>query len=210
MRETAAAQRGFIVRAVRALARKGVWRFLVIGGGYPEVHEAARMTSPGCRVAYAGTVTYAVPDSRVASVAVDIQDPQATTGNRQIRELFGTEDRKVAVILTGVLDHITDLGQARKYVAMITEWLPAWDNYLVATHVTSDGTASDVMTAASQEDAALVFRSQAEIADLFHGLILLRPGIAEVSQWRVTGRARSQPPLLRCVGAVARKGSPET
>lgn len=208
MRETMAAQRGFTVRAVRALARRGVWRFLVIGGGYPEAHEAARSISPGCWVAYAGTVPHAVPDSRVASIAVDIQDPQAITGNPEIRELFGTEGHKVAV--TGVLDHITDLDQARKYVTLITEWLSARGSYLVATHVTSDGTASDVMTVASQEEASLVFRSQAEIADLFYGLILLRPGIAEVSQWRVTGAARSRPPVLRCAGAVARKGSPET
>ena len=79
-------------------------------------------------------------------------------------------------------------------------------SFLAMSHITSDGTAPDVMAtirdAYRTASAPAVFRSRAEIEDFFTGLEVVHPGVVEVSAWRTKS---SQLPALRILGGVGMK-----
>jgi S-adenosyl methyltransferase len=193
----------------RMLARQGIWRFAGVGDGcYPLVHQALPgFGSTLYRVAYAGTAAHNVPGDLMVSITGDISDPGLVTGSQVIRELFGDEDRPVAVLVPGVLERFADAGEARQFVSALMDWAPE-GSFLAASHALTDGTNADVNTTAATAGSAIMRRTLADITALFDGLTLLRPGVVEVSRWRVSGAARTQydPPVLRRAARVARKG----
>jgi S-adenosyl methyltransferase len=136
-------------------------------------------------------------------LAGDIRDPGLVTGSRAIRDLFGDEDRSVAVLITGVLDRFADAGQARRYVSAIMDWAPE-GSFLAASLALTDGTDAD---AAATAGSVIMPWTLADITALFDGLTLLRPGVVEVSRWRVSGAARTGCDLavLRRAAGVAQK-----
>jgi hypothetical protein len=200
-----AAERRFIIRATRVLARQGIWRFAAVGDGcYPLVHQTLPGSAP-YRVAYAGTAGHSVCGDLMVAVTGDISDPGLVTGSQQIRELFGDQDRPVAVLLTGVLERFADAGQARQYISALMDWAPE-GSFLAASHAVTGSTDPGMKTATA--GSKITRRALADITALFDGLTLLRPGVVEVSRWRVSGAARTwyDPPVPGHAAGVARKG----
>jgi hypothetical protein len=199
-----AAECRFIIRVTRVLARRGIWRFVAVGDGcYPLVHQTLLGFGSLYRVAYAGTAVRNVPGDLTVSVTGDIRDPGLVTSSQVIRELFGDDDRPIAVLVTGVLDQLADAGEARRYVSAVMDWVPA-GSFLAASLAWTDGTDTGTKTTAG---TAIMRGTLADITALFDGLTLLRPGVVEVSRWRVSGAARTEgdTTVLRRAAGVARK-----
>ena len=166
-----------------------------------------RFGSAPYRVAYADTAAHSVPGDLMVLVTGDISDPGLVTGSQQIRELFGDEDRPVAVLVTGVLERFADAGQARQFISVFMDRAPE-GSFLAASHAVTGSTDPGVKTTTAAAGSEITHRTLTDITALFDGLTLLRPGVVEVSRWRVSGAARTRygPPVLGHAAGVARKG----
>jgi len=199
-----AAEDAFIRRAVKVIARQGIWRFLAIGNCYPMVHETLREFGSGYRIAYVSEHLRGPLDGTIISVTGSPRDADFITGSNGVNDLLRDGDKPVGIILTGVLERIALLSDARQYAWQLANWAPE-GSFVAASHALSE-TAALVKSGAVAEDAALVFRTARQISGLFSGMAMLPPGLVEVSRWRLSGGARRDPPILRRVGGVARKG----
>jgi S-adenosyl methyltransferase len=203
-----AAKGAFIRRAVRVIARQGIWRFLAVGDCYPLVHETLGEFGSGYRIAYVSEDHLDAVDGTMIAVAGKPSDADLITDSSRVNDLLRDGDKPVGIIMTGVLERIAPLREARQYTWQLADWAPE-GSFVAASHALSD-TAAPVKSAAVAEDAALIFRTAQQISGLFSGLAMLPPGLVEVSRWRVNGCARRDPPALRRMGGVARKGQQRT
>ena len=99
MREIARANRQFLGRAVRYLARAGIRQFLDIGSGIPtegNVHEVAQRADPAARVVYADVDQVAIAHSKAilagnenaTIVEADLREPEKILANDDVRRLI--------------------------------------------------------------------------------------------------------------------------
>jgi hypothetical protein len=212
-REVALANRGFLVRAVRFLAGRGVRQFIDLGTGIPtspNVHEVARQIVPGARVVYVDNDPVVTSHSRalratgdgVIAIEGDIREPGKILASPDLTALidFG---QPVAVLMIAVLHFIRSQEDPAGSVAGFAAPL-APGSYLAISHATSDGAAPDVLAAItdaySSATAPAVFRRAAEIRALFAGFELADPGLVDVSQWRQDRLAR--PASIRLLAGV--------
>ncbi len=216
----AQANRAFVARAVRHVARQGIAQFIDAGAGLsasPNVHETARRIAPGARVAYVDCDPVVVSHGRallatddgVAAVAGDIRDPAAVLADPELTAVIDLE-QPVCVLLTAVLHFIEPAGADRAVTAFRQLLVPG--SYLVISAGTSTGTDPELvrgLQAAYSSTAPVAARTEAEIADWFAGLCLARPGLTEVWAWRAPARQAQRPSSrARFLAGVARK--PET
>lgn len=199
-----AAEDAFLRRATRVIARQGIWRFLAVGNCYEVVHETLAGFSSGYRIACVSEQRHSAVDGTIVSVTGNPADASVITHSDRVNNLLRDGDRPVAIIMTGVLDRIALLSNARQYAWQLADWAPE-GSFIAATHALSETTAP-VKSAAITDDAALVFRTARQISGLFSGMAMLPPGLVEVSRWRLNGGARRDPPALLRAGGVARKG----
>ena len=196
--DIARASRQFLARAVRFLAGEaGLSQFLDVGSGLPAVdntHELAQRITPSARIVYADNDPLVIAQARalLASAAegatgyiqTDIRDPAAVLAGAAATLDLG---RPVALVLCGVLGHLTDLGRARRVVAELMAGLPS-GSYLAAADGTSavTGQPADQAQRGYNASGALpyVLRTPAEIAGFFDGLELVEPGVVSCSRWR--------------------------
>jgi hypothetical protein len=112
-RQAARANRRFLIRAVKQLARQGIRQFIDIGAGlptHPSVHEAARSVAPDAAVLYADNDPMVFvfnrallgTDDRVVSILADIRSPRDLLARPELRALINF-DQPVAVLLGAVL-----------------------------------------------------------------------------------------------------------
>jgi len=147
-RRLALANRAFLRRAVRFLARQGVSQFLDLGSGLPtspSVHAVARDVRPDARVAYVDhdPIVVAHNDALLATrdgvitVRADVREPEAVLGHDALTGCldFG---RPVAVLLLSVLHFINHDEDARGIVARFRERMVP-GSYLAVSIGTSDG-----------------------------------------------------------------------
>jgi hypothetical protein len=114
--------------------------------------------------------------------------------------------RPVALILSGILGHVPDLGQARAIVSRLMAGLPS-GSYLSI----NDGTqvvAGEALAGAQQDynDTGAVpyqLRTPVEIAGYFAGLELIEPGIVSCPRWRP--EPGEEPVDVDAFGGVGRK-----
>jgi hypothetical protein len=220
--DIARASRQFLARAVRYLAGEaGIAQFLDVGSGLPAIdntHEVAQRIMPSARVVYADNDPLVITHARamLASTAegatgylqADIRDPAAVLGGAAATLDLG---RPTALVLCGVLGHLTHLGQARRVVGELMAGLPA-GSYLVLSDGTSAVTGQPAEQAQQEYNASgalpYVLRSPAEIAGFFSGLALVEPGVVSCSRWRPDVAAQgsgSPPPEVDAFGGVAGK-----
>lgn len=200
-RASARANRQFLLRAVRHLARQGVRQFLDIGTGIPTspaTHEAAAgAAAADVRVAYVDNDPIVAAHARAKLthargtdfVLADVRQPQALLDHSAIRKLIDF-DQPVAVLLVAVLHFVRDEEDPAGIVATLRDALPA-GSPLVLTHGTGDfhtgnGDASEVYRAAT---VTLNLRGRAAVEALFDGFDLLEPGVVQASRWRPEGPA---------------------
>ncbi len=218
-RRVARANRKFLVRAVKCMARNGIEQFIDLGTGIPtspNVHEAARSVTPGARVAYVdsdpivvvhNTALLANSGEGIISIRGDIRYPLNIIRNNALSELidFG---RPVGLLFVAVLHFVTDMDNPHDAVAAFRDRVPP-GSYLAVSHIASDGTAPEVISAIenvyARSSAPAVFRTRDDIGAFFGGFHLVKPGIVEVSDWRANNRRPATPPALRFLGGVGCK-----
>jgi hypothetical protein len=216
-RRLALANRGFLGRAVRFLARHGVSQFLDLGSGLPtspSVHEVARDVAPATRVVYVDhdPIVVAHNDALLATrdgvitIRADVRDPDAVLGHDALAACidFG---QPVAVLLLGVLHFISCDEDAPGIIARFRERL-APGSHLAVSIGTSDSADPEMLAEATTTyaDARMPFtlRSRAQIMDLFDGFDLVEPGLVPLPEWRPEFNTDPTPLKGPTLGAVAR------
>ncbi|MBT0769336.1 SAM-dependent methyltransferase [Kineosporia sp. J2-2] len=208
------ANRGFLVRAVEALATLGVDQFIDLGSGIPtspNVHEVAQKAQPSAKVVYVDNdpivMTYnralREPQPGVLSLDHDMRRPHAILDDPRLRAHLDL-DRPVALLLVAVL-HFVRREMAVKVVEQYARLLPA-GSYIAISVVCSDGMQPALVERLEQvyEASATPFvaRTGAQVEQLFDGKQLIEPGLTDVTRWR-----SDQGPLpIRILGGVARIG----
>jgi len=215
----ARATRAFMQRAVRYLADEaGVRQFLDIGTGLPtfnSTHEVAQQVAPESRIVYVDNdpvvLLHAHALLRSSSpgatdyLDADMRDPEAIISGAA-KTLDFTQP--IAVMLLGVLGHVTDDGQARSIVRRLLDVVPS-GSYLVL----SDGTnvIHGDQGQAAQEDynesgaEPYCLRSPEQLAGFFEGLDLVDPGLVSCPRWRPDPSSIGEPAEVDAFCAVGRK-----
>jgi SAM-dependent methyltransferase len=158
----AQANRAFVGRAGRHVARQGVRQFIDAGAGlpvFPNVHEVASEVASDARVVYvdndpmvlAHARALLADDGHVSVVAGDIRDPEAMLASPGLRGLLDL-GQPFCVLLASAL-HFLPAGEADAAVADFRPLLIP-GSYLVISAGTSTGT-----------DPELISRLQAAHAD---------------------------------------------
>lgn len=229
----ARANRVFLNRVVRHLARAGVRQFLDIGAGVPtagNTHQAARRVASDCRVVYVDNEPVAVahaemllaeePDQgRCAVVLGDLREPDRVWADAcDTGVLDPTEP--VALLLLAVLHvhqahPVTGEDIGAECVARYRELLPS-GSYLAISHITDEGVPADVGVRLAQvkgmydrsSSSRAIWRSQAEIAALMGDFDLVAPGMVWTPQWHPeeTGPDAPQVEFATPSEAVVRAG----
>jgi hypothetical protein len=198
--EIAVAARAFLVRAVTHLARdRGVRQFLDIGTGLPtanNTHEVAQSVAPDSRIVYvdhdplvlvhARALLTSSPEGTTEYIDADLREP-----DQILLEARKTLDftKPVALMLMGILGHITDDTEAYAIVRRLLAELPS-GSYLVLYDDTNviHGEAMDEMVRQWNEtgENPRVNRTPQRLERFFDGLELLEPGVVSVTRWRPT------------------------
>ncbi len=219
MRDIARASRSFLTRSIIYLADDaGIRQFLDVGTGLPtadNTHQVAQRVAPQARIVYvdndplvlahARALLTSTPEGATAYIHADLRDP-----DKILAEAADTLDftQPIALILSGVLGHVVDIGQARSIVRDLLAGLPS-GSYLSL----NDGTsviAREELEQATQDyndSGALPYvqRTPDEIASFFDGLELVEPGVVSCPRWRPDPAPGDPPAELDAFGGVARK-----
>ncbi|MFD5461974.1 SAM-dependent methyltransferase [Kitasatospora sp. NPDC127059] len=198
LREAARANRSFVHRSTRTLARAGIDQFLDIGTGIPtspNLHEVAQSVRPGARVVYADNdpivLTHAqalltgTPEGRTAYVEADITDLDGLLAAPGLRETIDLS-RPVALSLNALLHFVPDARGAHELVEHLKSVL-APGSALVMTHVTPDFAPEEIRRIVGIYEAAgtaAQARTRAEFTRFFDGWTLLPPGVVPTPHWR--------------------------
>jgi len=221
IRSTARSNRAFLARTVSYLARvHGIRQFLDIGAGLPaapNTHEVAQSIEPAIRVVYvdndpmvlshARALLASGPQGVIAYVEADLRD----TGTL-LAQAAGSLDftQPTAILLLAVLDHISDVDEARRIVARLLAAVPT-GSFLVISHAASDIDPEKMARMIRHlnkhlAEASFVGRPRDVVARFFDGLDLVEPGVVTITQWHprseLTARARTS-----LWGGMARKSA---
>lgn len=213
LRDIALANRMFLNRVVRHLARRGVRQFLDIGAGVPtegNTHEVcdelsrAECRRPDTRVVYVDNEPVAVAHAEIlldqegdphrhAVITADLREPDDVWEQALDTELLDPH-APVAVLLIAVLHvhqpgpHGADVGA--ESVARFRELLPS-GSLIAISHATQDGVPPDLAESFTElkrsydlaSSSDLIFRSRAEISALLDGWPMLDPGWSWTPEW---------------------------
>ncbi|HWE91625.1 MAG TPA: SAM-dependent methyltransferase [Pseudonocardiaceae bacterium] len=205
-KDLAIANRLFLHRAVRRLARLGVRQFVDIGSGVPTMghtHTVADEVSPGCRVVYVDNEPVAVAHSRIlleqhgdlarhAAIQGDLRDADRLWS--RVAETGVIDPRQpVALLMIAVLHFAqpgpdgTDIGADA--VARYRKLLPS-GSYLAISHACLDGAPpvhadmlAQLKVAYDGAGNELVLRARDDIRGLFGDFELVDPGMAWAPAW---------------------------
>jgi len=196
--DMARASRSFLARTVRYLAGEaGVRQFLDVGTGLPtsdNTHQVAQAVAPASRIVYvdndplvlvhARALLVGSPEGATDYIDADLHEPeQILTAAAKTLDF----NQPVALILSGILGHVPDTGEARSIVSRLMGGLVS-GSYLSI----NDGTkvvAGEALEEAQDgyNDTGAVpytLRTPDEIASFFAGLDLVEPGVVSCPLWR--------------------------
>ena len=219
IRDIARASRSFLTRSIHYLAADaGIRQFLDVGTGLPtadNTHQVAQRVAPEARIVYvdndplvlahARALLTSTPEGATAYIHADLRDP-----DKILAEAGETLDfsKPVALILSGVLGHVVDIGEARSIVRGLLGALPS-GSYLSLNDGTSvvGGEQHEQATEDYNESGALPYiqRTPEEIASFFDGLELVPPGVVSCPRWRPESAADGPPAEVDAFGGVGRK-----
>lgn len=196
LEDAAQANRRFAAAAVKKAAEMGVAQFVDLGCGLPAVpyvHEIAQALVPAARVTYVdndllvmshATNTLASgngKNSAVRAVTGDISEPEIVLKALAAESLVDFR-RPVALIMAAVL-HFIPSPLAGSIMRVYRDALPP-GSVLGISHLTGDGWEDEetgLLAGVCEEAGAEIFlRDRKEIAELFGGLNLTAPGLADV------------------------------
>lgn len=217
----ARANRAFLTRAVRYLARSGIAQFLDIGAGLPtagNVHEIAQQVNPKARVVYVDNDPIVLcharallaTDEYTVAVGGDARDPAGILADPAVRAHLDF-DRPVGVLFVAVLHFVREEEDPARIVAIFRDAL-APGSRVVISHVgdlPDDG--GPVRASATLEAvdlygklaAPFTLRTREQVTALFDGWELEPPGVVPAHLWRPT-RAPRKPitPVLAGLGRL--------
>jgi hypothetical protein len=216
--DVARASRSFLTRSIRYLAQEaGVRQFLDVGTGLPtadNTHQVAQRIAPEARIVYvdndplvlthARALLTSTPEGATAYIHADLRDPAKIMAEAGETLEF---TQPIALILSGILGHVTDTGEARSIVHRLMAALPS-GSYLSI----NDGTnvIAPEFEQAQQgynQSGALpyVLRTPDEIATFFDGLDLVEPGVVSCPRWRPEPAPSGPPAQVDAFGGVGKK-----
>jgi O-methyltransferase involved in polyketide biosynthesis len=218
MRGVARASRDFLMRSIRYLAGEaGIRQFLDVGTGLPTADntQVAQRVAPEARIVYvdndqmvlafARALLTSTPEGASAYIHADLRDADEIMAGAAKTLDFA---QPIALILSGVLGHATDTGEARSIVRRLMAALPS-GSYLSL----NDGTsviAGEQLEQATEDYAdtgavPYVQRTPEEIASFFDGLELIEPGVVSCPRWRPHDTSGDPPAEVDGFGGVGRK-----
>lgn len=195
---SARADRAFLGRAVRYLVQEaGIRQFLDIGTGLPtagNTHEVAQAIAPECRIVYVDSDPMVLVHARALLTSTvpgvtDYIDADARSTDMILQAAARTLDftRPVAIMLLGILNFISDTGEAQAIVKRLIDAVPS-SSYLVLAHPTNEihPEASEEAVRFWNENAEppITLRTAPELQSFFDGLELLEPGVVSCPRWR--------------------------
>ena len=194
----ARANRQFMHRSTRHLARSGMRQFLDIGTGIPtspNLHEVAQEVAPESRIVYtdndpivlahAHALLHSHPAGRTAYCHGDATDPAALLATPEVRQTLDL-DRPVALSLNALLHFVPGEHQAHEIVEHLKSALPSGST-LTISHVTPDFDPEGIARLTEAYHAAGTpgrARTREEFARFFDGWELIEPGITTSHRWR--------------------------
>jgi len=219
VRDIARASRSFLTRSIHYLAAEaGIRQFLDIGTGLPaadNTHQVAQRVAPEARIVYvdndplvlahARALLTSTPEGATAYIHADLRDP-----DKILAEAAEALDftKPIALILSGVLGHVVDIGEARSIVRGLMDALPS-GSYLSLNDGTSvvGGDQVEQATQDYNESGALPYiqRTPEEIASFFDGLELVPPGMVSCPRWRPDPAPADSLAEVDAFGGVGRK-----
>ncbi|NUR85501.1 MAG: hypothetical protein HOY71_15580, partial [Nonomuraea sp.] len=143
------ANRRFLGRAVRHVARAGIRQYVDLGAGLPSqgnVHEVAKQVEPDAHVVYVDNdpvvavharALLATADNTVRVVQEDVRHPAKVLAHPELERLVDFAE-PVCVLFVSLLHGITDAERPAEIVRAFTERL-APGSYLVLSHLTREG-----------------------------------------------------------------------
>ncbi|NBE53740.1 SAM-dependent methyltransferase [Streptomyces boluensis] len=192
----ARANRAFMERGIRWLAKQGVRQFLDIGTGIPtepNLHQIAQRVTPEARVVYcdndpivlrhAEALLRSTPEGVTEYVQADAREPQSIV--EQARKVLDFTE-PVALSLIALLHFVSDEQGAHELVRRLMDELPS-GSYLMLSHATGEFAPDTANTATDMYRArglTLALRDRDEVARFFDGLELVEPGVEVVTHWR--------------------------
>lgn len=192
------ANRRFLGRAVKYVARQNVTQFVDLGAGLPSqgnVHEVAKQVRSDARVVYVdhdpvvaihARVLLASDDPTVAVVQEDVRQPEKILAHPEVKRLIDF-DEPVCVLFVSVLHGITEAEDPAGIVREFAERM-APGSYLILSHLTREGHPADLVRKKEEVFARSAtpfsYRSRDEILRYFDGFELVEPGLTTVTEWR--------------------------
>ncbi|WP_079161124.1 SAM-dependent methyltransferase [Streptomyces fodineus] len=216
VRDTAWANREFMHRAARFVARQGVDQFLDVGTGIPtepNLHQVVQVVTPSARVVYADNdpivlrhaeaLLHGTPEGRTAYLHADVREPERIVAYARAHLDL---DRPVGLSLIALLPFVTDEQDPYGVVRTLLEPLPS-GSFLTLTHVSAefDPEVWERIAAVYRSAGTPVrARSHAEVTRFFDGLDLCEPGVVPATRWHPEPgmRVRGEQPVF---AGLARK-----
>jgi hypothetical protein len=211
--ENARASRTFLVRAVSFVSSEGgIRQFLDVGTGLPtadNTHEVAQRLAPQSRIVYVDFDPLVLTHARalLTSTPEGVTDYVDADGRDSATVLAAAQrtldlKRPVALIMSGILGHVTDDDQATTMVREYVAALPS-GSYFIAL----DGSHSEEHSEAEriwneQANPPYLLRDKQQFSRFFEGLDLVEPGVVSAPMWRPTA---DSPTHLDVLCGVARK-----
>jgi O-methyltransferase involved in polyketide biosynthesis len=215
--DIARASRVFLARAVRYLAGEvGIRQFLDIGTGLPtrdNTHEVAQRVAPECRIVYvdndplvlahAIAVLGGTPEGATDYIDADLRDPDTI-----LQAAAKTLDfsQPIALMLMGILGHVTDDDEVDSIVKRLLDALPS-GSYLVRYDGTNTDTDFEQAQQGYDDSGAIPYhlRTPEQIAHSFDGLELVEPGVVSCLRWRPEATPFGEPAEVDAFCGVGKK-----
>ncbi|WP_151479591.1 SAM-dependent methyltransferase [Streptomyces albicerus] len=214
----ARSSRAFLGRSIRHLVEEaGVRQFLDVGTGLPTVdntHEVAQRIAPESKVVYVDNDPLVLAHARVLLTsskegATDYVDASLYEPDRILEAAARTLDltRPTALILSGILGHVTDYDQARSLVRALVDGLPSGSYLSINDGSRGTDPAYEVAQDGYNETGAVPYflRPVSQIEAFFEGLELVEPGVVSVPLWHPEKSATGEPTPIGQHGGLARK-----
>jgi O-methyltransferase involved in polyketide biosynthesis len=210
--------RGFMRRAIRFLAERGIRQFVDVGAGIPtspNLHEIAQKVDPSARVLYidndplvlvhARARLTGTGEGRTEYLEADLRDPDLTSKITDVPDAFNP-DEPIALSLIAILHFLSDDDDPYGIVRRLVAALPS-GSYLAVSHVTADVNpkVSDTEREYRARGLTAQARGRADVARFFDGTELLDPGLVFVHRWRPDEPPTRSDVQVSCYGAVGRK-----
>ncbi|MFI2205066.1 SAM-dependent methyltransferase [Streptomyces sp. NPDC020192] len=196
VKDTAWANREFMHRAARYVARQGVGQFLDVGTGIPtepNLHQVVQAVTPSARVVYADNdpivlrhaeaLLQGTPEGRTAYLHADVREPERIVEYAREHLDLG---RPVGLSLIALLPFVPDEQDAYGIVRTLLDPLPS-GSHLLLSHVSAEFDPevwARIEAVYRSGGTSVRARSHAEVSRFFEGLQLAVPGVVPATRWR--------------------------